>query len=115
MAKYFLSKNTRKEKDIHPDYIIWQVPEEKGGKWIEVGATWKAQSGKGHNVKFGNNVTINVAPKEFTKPEALKDEDDKAFDDFEKTRVEKPVPKEINVGGKVIDYPQGINPEDIPF
>jgi hypothetical protein len=80
MAKYFVSKNTRKEKDIHPDFILSQVPEEQGGKWIEVGALWKSKSGKGYNLKFGSNVTIKVEAKEFTKPDGLKDKEDVEFE-----------------------------------
>lgn len=87
MAKYFVSKNTRKEKDIHPDFILSQIPEQDGGKWVEIAALWKSKSGKGYNLKFGSNVSITVTPKEFTKPEGLKDKDDEAFENFEKSKT----------------------------
>lgn len=90
---YFLSKNTKKTKDTHPDLRINFVDD--NGTWTEVAALWKAKSGKGYNVKFGGNVRVIIEPTAQEMAPVLKQDT-------------KPEP--------MVEYPkEDINPEDIPF
>jgi hypothetical protein len=58
-----IEKNKENGNDKLPYFRLTIPPENENGEWIEVGAFWKAKSGKGYSGKLADNIEIKVKPK----------------------------------------------------
>lgn len=102
--KIYLSKNDKKEKDNQPDLYLKQIAKE--GEFVEIGALWKAKSGKGYS---GN---INLDKIKFLKEEW---EEDRKTNTSKKYDKSGDTAKEIK-NDAPIEYPsEEIDVSDIPF
>lgn len=60
-VKLFLFKNDTTDNDKLPYFSIKLVPPEGSDDWKEIGALWKAKSGKGYSGFLNEGVTIDVS------------------------------------------------------
>ncbi len=99
-TKLYMSKNDKKEKDNQPDILFKGITDE--GIFVDLGAFWKAKSGKGYSGKPNEHTTIENNASPVSKDVPNFDQDSK---------------------GNEIKYPAGftspkeeeINPDSIPF
>lgn len=99
--KIYLQKND-KTKDTQPDLRLSQIT--KGGEFVEIGAFWKAKSGKGYS------GSINLDKIKFLKEEF---EADKADNKTKKFDTSTNTAKEIK---NEVEYPEDdIDVSEIPF
>ena len=58
--RLFLRKNDTSKNDKLPYFNLFIVPEVEEGEWMDIGAFWKAKSGKGYNGVLGNGVVLDA-------------------------------------------------------
>jgi uncharacterized protein (DUF736 family) len=56
ITKLYVSKNEKKEKENQPDLRLAGITDD--GKFIDIGAFWKAKSGKGYSGKLNDSTVI---------------------------------------------------------
>ncbi len=58
-----IEQNKTNGNERLPYFRLVLAPEKEGGEWKELGAFWKAKSGKGYSGNFAKNVHITIDEK----------------------------------------------------
>lgn len=115
MAKIFVQENEYKKKDTQPTHRIFLIPDveedgEEDQEWPQIGALWLTKSGRGWSGSLSDGVEIKLTKqfydnqREYQSKRRKRNSD--AGRDYQKKR---------KGNTTEIEYPEEIDPNDIPF